>query len=393
MSRKPSQFEPGGDARAIAEIAKSRYGGFRELFEAHGWDAPGNKLMTSAPGLIVAHYGSVAEFVRAHSKADEGDIWEQGYSVLLTSYWGWTPETWGTVGWTGERGLTRRTNLLKELTDPFITVCYVTSNKNEIDRDLKGKIAGFYLMSHRTGDRDEFTHPIHFQRSPEKWRHSLRALRAFSYLPEYRLDVRDFDEEVLRRAQAVSSMGEIISDPDKLARLTLTPYAEVDVFSENSSGFSEKISGSPSSGFVTPGPASRSGYVVAGGSEWLPRELYILRLAGDVDAFLGYPSEGRSIFKVGLSASPESRRQALQKSMPLGSFKWEIERTTKLDGCKPYPTHTIAVRGENAMKRHLANSAKWLGGEFYLANSAEIERSWQMGCEAAGAALVKGEAT
>ena len=36
-------------------------------------------------------------------------------------------------------------------------------------------IAGFYLVSHETGDRDEFTDPIHHGRDSEKWRHSLKA--------------------------------------------------------------------------------------------------------------------------------------------------------------------------------------------------------------------------
>ena len=119
------------------------------------------------------------------------DIWTDQTSVLFTSFWGWTPETWGTVGFSGEKGKSRRTNLLKKLSDPFICVCYVTGSKNFIDPDLKGKIAGFYLVSHDAGNRKEFTHPIHHNLEPEKWQHSLRAIRAFSYFPEYRLSVAD----------------------------------------------------------------------------------------------------------------------------------------------------------------------------------------------------------
>ena len=160
-----SDFAQGGDAKAISRIAAEFYGGFRQMFDAHGWDAPGNKLMTSAPALIVERYGSIRKFEAAHKvRSEDGyppgnDIWDRGYSVLFTSFWNWTPETWGTVGWTGVRGLTRRSNLLAQLTDPFITVCYITSNQTYIDRALKGKIAGFYLVSHESGDRDEFTHP------------------------------------------------------------------------------------------------------------------------------------------------------------------------------------------------------------------------------------------
>jgi hypothetical protein len=41
------------------------------------------------------------------------------------------------------------------------------------------------------------------------------------------------------------------------------------------------------------------------------------------------------------------------------------------------------VAGEDAMKRHLAIKAKHLGGEFYLASEAEIEKAWKLGHDAA----------
>ena len=82
------------------------------------------------------------------------EFWTDDTSVLLTSFWGWSPDTWGTVGWTGGPGLTRRTKLLKELTDPFITVCYATNTQENDHPELRGKITGFYLMSHETGHRN-----------------------------------------------------------------------------------------------------------------------------------------------------------------------------------------------------------------------------------------------
>jgi len=57
------------------------------------------------------------------------DFWQEDTSVLLTSFWGWDPETWGTVGFTGDQGMARRNNLLAQLSDPFITIGYVTSTK------------------------------------------------------------------------------------------------------------------------------------------------------------------------------------------------------------------------------------------------------------------------
>jgi hypothetical protein len=312
---------------------------------------------------------------------DESDVWNDGLSVLFTSFWGWDPKTWGTVGWTGKRGLTRRSNLLKKLSNPFIVVCYVTSNKSYIDPDLKGMLAGFYLVSHETGDRDDFTHPIHHGRDISKWRHSLRALRAFSYLPEYRISVADLDPTMLARARSISGMAEILTDSAIVNRLREIPYSEVDVYKSPTST-SDTIENTARQGLVKAGPASAEGYVVAGGSQLTQRELYVLRLDGDIDAYLGRPANGRYIIKVGLSASPDMRRQAFQKAMPRGAFEWKIERTTRGEGMVIYSSYAIAVRGEYAMKQHLAQHAEWLGGEFYLASQEVIKSAWALGCAA-----------
>src|SRR5690606_37908455 len=106
--------------------------------------------------------------------------------------------------------LSRRTNLLRELTDPFIAVVYVTKAIGE--ENLRGKIAGFYLVSHDVGHRDEFTHPTHHDLEPQKWEHSLRALRAFSYVPEHTIHAADFDPTLRDRSLAVSRWCEIITD-------------------------------------------------------------------------------------------------------------------------------------------------------------------------------------
>jgi len=386
---EPARYKQGGDAKAISRVATEVYGGFGPMFEAHGWNVPGDKLMTSAPALIVERYGSIHAFEHAHQGGRRvndhlpNDIWGHGFSVLFTSYWGWLPDEWGTVGWSGARGLSRRSNLLAQLTDPFITVCYVTSNKSFIDPYLKGKIAGFYLVSHQTGDRDEFTHPSHHGRDIDKWRHSLKALCAFSYLPEHRLSATDLDPDILARARSVSAMGEILTDPQQIELLRNTPWIEVDVYTSPSSSEAQPNDTASPNGMVQAGPASNEGYVVAAGTQWMPRELYILRLSGDIGAYLGKPADGRAIIKVGLSASPEMRRQSIQKAMPRGAFQWKVDRTTISSGRTRYPSHAVAVQGENAMKSHLAAHAEWLGGEFYLASEEEIETAWQLGCQAA----------
>lgn len=314
---------------------------------------------------------------------DAKDIWTDETSVLFTSLWDWGPADWGAIGWTGKQGRTRRGKLLAELTDPFICVCYVTSNATLGDPELAGRLAGFFLLSHETGDRDEFTHPVHHGRYPEKWRHSVRPLRAFQYLPEYRPFAIDVFPDLSTTGQAVAKWGEIIADPIKINELRSIPWIEVPVFSSrtNLSDLDEEpLSGS---GMVPAGPASNRGFVVPEGTQNLPRELYVLRLSGDATAYLGRHIDGASIFKIGLSVSPDLRRQNLQKAMPRGVFRWQVVRSTRADGHDPYQGFSAAVAGEDAMKRHLARNAEWLGGEFYLASDAEIDTAWRLGREAA----------
>jgi hypothetical protein len=308
--------------------------------------------------------------------ANEIGFWTDDTSVLFTSFWGWTPETWGTVGWSGERGKTRRTNLLKGLTDPFITVCYVTSNKTYIDPKLKGMIAGFMLVPHQTGDRDEFTHPIHHARDPDRWRHSLRAARAFSYLPEYRLRAQDVFPELSRTARHVSAMGEVIADIATINLLRQTPWVEVPVYSTSAMGVSDASEEGATGGAVRAGPDNEGGYSVPTRFGKLPRDLYVLKLEGNTDAYLGRSAEGRAIYKIGLSASPDMRRQSFQKSMPRGAFQWATVRTSSGSGFSAFYSFDAAVAGENTIKQKLAKCAEWLGGEFYLAKEDDIEIAW-----------------
>ncbi len=315
------------------------------------------------------------------------DFWTDSTSVLFTSYWGWSPETWGTVGWTGTQGLSHRTKLLGQLSDPFITVVYVTGDPAKIDPADYGKIAGFYLVSHEAGDRDDFTHPIHHNREPDKWRHSLRAIRAFTYLPEYRLVPKALDESILSRARPIAKWGELLKEPQQVDLLRRTPWVEVEVYRGQVAPVASSLPG-PTPGWVPAGPTAGGDYTVSGTGD-LRRHLYILRLTGDAAAFLGRDTGAAQIFKVGLSASPELRRQTIQKSMPRCAFSWQIHRTTASVGAAEGLTFAAAVAGEYAMKKHLAKCAEHLGGEFYLATEEQAAAAWGLGCEVSQSHVVE----
>ena len=309
------------------------------------------------------------------------DIWGNDRSVYLTSFWGWTPDTWGTVGFT-KRG--RRDTIVRQTTDPFIMVIYVTKGGPDIDSDIRGKITGFYLVSHVEGHRDEFTHVIHHGRSPGKWQYSLEAQRAFSFLPEYRLSIDEFDRTLGPRSRAVAAFAEVLSEA-QIDRLKAIPYVEVPVFGGAESLVGEIQVPAKGSAKVRAGPVNRNGYSVPGEPTDTEKELYTLVLTGDTSAFLGIRTQDIHIFKIGLSLSPKTRLECFRKMLPQGAFRWDLLCSTRNDGDAPYPSFEAAEAGESAMKDYLSQlkHAHWLGGEFYAVTMAGMENAWKIGREVA----------
>lgn len=309
------------------------------------------------------------------------DIWT-GRSVLLKSFWGWTPDTWAALGWSNPG---RRQTMCEQLTNPFIHVCSVTLNAPVAEPHELGQIMGFYLVSHEAGDRDEFTHPVHHSLEPTRWRYSLRAVSAFEFLPEYRLSIREFDASLMIRAQPMGSQGEIIKDSRRLALLREIPWIEVPVYQSGIHGAAAPALSPSPAGLVRAGPENAGGYFVPAITQGLPRHLYILRLDGPADAFLGVPANRCHIVKIGLAASPELRRSDFQRALPRCAFTWRVHRTSHLPGVASGWTFRAAESGEYAMKRYLAANAKHLDGEFYLASDSQIEEAWRLGNAAAQA--------
>ena len=57
------QRPPGWDPRAISQVATDVFGGYREMFEYHGWPERGQAMMPNACKRVKEHYGSVESFV------------------------------------------------------------------------------------------------------------------------------------------------------------------------------------------------------------------------------------------------------------------------------------------------------------------------------------------
>jgi hypothetical protein len=373
--------KPGWDAQVISRIARDYYGGMAEMFEAQDWPERGAAMMPAQQSRVAETYGNVEAFAAAHespASLTPQQILDGRYSVMLTSFWGWTPETWGKVGFTVAG---RRETIVSESSDPLVMFVYVTKSAKGAADEIKGQLVGFYLLSHRQGHRNEFTDARHHGLEPKRWTHALQAVRAFSIPKEYWLSIDEFDKSVNDRAQAVGMWAEDVVT-DRLERLRRLPFVETPVFGGGPVA-DGRIHAPPSpTGRVRGGTVNRTGYWVDGEPADAEKELYVLKLAGDVSAFIGDAAVGLDIYKIGLSTAPSVRRDAFNKSLPGERFRWNLHKSTRMDGDAPYAGFETALAGEDAMKDSLAG-AQWLGGEFYAAAPEDIEAAWQAGRDGA----------
>lgn len=310
------------------------------------------------------------------------EIWSNR-TVYIKSMYGFTPELWGCVAFTNSA---RPKTLIEKTTNPFIMVAYVTTNSPTADKYTKGKIVGFYLLSHTEGHRSEFTHPSRATYEPQKWQHALKAVRAFSFLPEYRMDITTLLPDLKHRAQATGQWGEELSK-ENIEILRALPVVEASLYGGNPHIENKIII--PQSGLnkVRAGPVNRFGFWIDGEPADTEKELYALKLEGNKSSFLSGEATGLNIYKVGLSISPVNRlscyRKSLPRTLPDGNITWDLHRSTRLDTDQAYPSFEAALAGEEAMKDYLGNNGTWLGGEFYAATEEVFEDAWEQGRNAA----------
>jgi hypothetical protein len=377
-------YRQGGDAQAIQRVANRYYGSFRNMFDAHSWEVPGNQMMTSAPSLIVREYGSIKRFEELHRPGELMSPMEALYgnppNVWLTSFYGFRPEEWGLLGFTDD---TRRRSFIKSSKPGVLVVVY---GAGEASKDELGKVIGVQQCSHQLGDAQSFISPAVWaakERDPKrknKWNFAVKATRAWRVTVEKRVDVRKFAPQATASGawQHIGARGEPLSRQEALNLLKLD-LQEVDVYGENpiigSLPRSAKQILAPSKA----GPVSQTPFVVRESEG--PKHLYILRLVGDTNAFLGDEASGHIIVKAGFSSSPLTRCDDHNRALPECAFHWEVLWSGITSSYDPYPTSDHAKAGERAMQRVLciAKRGRSLGGEFFLAEPALVEEAWYEG--------------
>lgn len=388
----PTSRQPGWDKQAINQIARDEYGGLSQMFEDHGWTTNGRVISQIAPTKVVQAYGSVDSFVKAHTDGrafnpmiDVGAAFKSDPpQVFIKSFHGFTPENWGFLGFTETFA---RDKFVRESKPGALLIVAGTSKAPDPSERLR--VLGMQQQTHIHGTKWEFLAPEwHDEERNDsyragRWIHGLKAIRAWKIPQEYRPFVSDIFPHTHnggKNGTAIGAYGMQLTFQE-VQRFLGLPLFETDIYGGPSV---EVLMPGPAAIVLKPskpGPVSQSGYMVREAEG--PKHLYMLRLDGDADTFLGYSAAGRSIVKVGFSVSPQTRRDAHNRALPACAFQWHIQNSTYAEKRQPFPTSNHALAGEKAMKELLDRDGKSLGGEFFLADRNSIDRAWKAAIHAA----------
>ena len=311
---------------------------------------------------------------------DDRDVW-------LTSFWGFNPADWGCIGFADESKRSRYLNLSRP---GALVAIYVTKGKGP--EDMRGKVVGVLEVSHETGYAKDFISGDRWaekENDPEsrgKWLYAVRVTRAWRIIPEDWKRVEELFPSAYGGAnpEFIGSSGVQISQEEAARLLELNVY-EVPVYGQHKL-IDRTIQ--PLDMALKPSravPPAQNPYLV--GEVDGPKYLYILELKGDIAAYLGRAAmvvDGKLIIKVGFSKSPLSRRDQIQGAYPKGQFEWAVRHPTVIPEKAPYSSASIAIVGEDAMKKRLVDEkAEVLGGEFFLADEWLVHNTWHAGSYAA----------
>jgi len=314
------------------------------------------------------------------------DLW-------LTSFWGFDPENWGCIGFADEN---KRRFFLNRTRKGTLVAIYVTKNKGP--EKMRGKVVGILEVSGRPVQAKERVSGYRWalkESDPEskgKWLFAVEVTRAWRIAEEDWQTVDDLLPAAYASAhpEHIGAQGVRVG-PDEAAKLRSLTVYEVPVYGQ---------AGAVDGTIQTFENALKPSKAVHPATEpyWVgetdgPKYLYILKLAGDVAAYLDRSNadlDDRMIVKVGFSRSPLSRCAQIQGAYPAGQFKWTVLKPDPLPSDPPYACADVAIAGEDAMKAKMVElKAESLGGEFFLTDSNGVQLAWGAGIAAADEASRK----
>lgn len=238
--------------QVIKRVNEEHYGDdLRSLFDFHGWEWQGNQSMNASATLIKNEYGNIKNFDEAHAGAmHKVGIFARGKDVLVSSFWRWLPQQTG--GW-DFRGQPTRQKVIDKTSDTFILLVYITNRAAQDQKYLENQVVGFLEVTHQEESREELDSPDLEYPHRESYNHSLKAVRAFEFLPDSRPNIFEIIPDLREREQMIHELNEGIEPSAEAVELLKSlSYREVPLFgSENN--FRDALY-APQQTLLTPSP-------------------------------------------------------------------------------------------------------------------------------------------
>ena len=299
------------------------------------------------------------------------DIGNARPAMFLRSFFGFSPEEDGYIGWTRSE---HRAHVIEKLKDGDLFLIY-GAGTGETPKAQQRQVLGVLQVDvEPIRDVDKASKEGMARKAShgwtDKWSYALPVRRAWRSAKAIPIDYVARETYNPSAGQAIATWSPELTDAD-VERVMKLEMVEVPVFGEpplpEGYGRGPLIDSFRPSPGVTPSFGEVTSTRIDG-----EHRLYVMKFDGDVAALLGRPAYSigkKHLVKVGFSNDIERRCGELNAGLPpAGKFAW---RRWLMSG--PIPSGEEAKLREDALKAALDTRTESLGGEFFLGDEIAVQ--------------------
>jgi hypothetical protein len=292
--------------------------------------------------------------------------------VWLRAFWGFGPEDGGYLGFTNEGN---RDRFIREYRDGDLVLIY-GADQDQTKPDQRRQLLGFLEVEPVPIKDTERSSEAERRRKLEngwqdRWTYAVpvrRAWRVTRRIEAHNLARTTF---ATHNPVLIASRCELLTS-EEAARALALPVTPANVYGEPSLPLADTKREVELRKFFQPsvGVAPTSGdraFTI----EDAENRLYVLKLDGDVAAFLGrsrHETFGKIIVKVGHAKEPKQRCETHNSHLPPAcAFSWTVALVSR-----PFPGGEQARSAEDILKQRFNVRFESLGGEFFLGEESAV---------------------